>query len=360
MSVNIANILHERIAAGDISIDVRKSRGWSPWHQHGLRQRDVTIVTPRDKDAFLWVVKRCMDSRFPYELVGGGTSTAKPSGVDVQIETKCLDTLFIDEAAQELIVGAGVTIDAAEAFVAEKGWTLGQWLGSGATATIGGSIITNANGILAGRYGTLRDAISSVEVVDVTGNVSWVSAYEFRTSASPTLLTVRIPLWLSPDGRALARFVGAGDPFSALRQVTTARLLPAHISVDQSGAITVIAEGETHLETARYQLIAAILQKHGAVQDLALDQNRHWDTLISANPWSSNAVGNSWADRILVHATWAACADVLNDWTQRANRAGAALTWNAVNPSHLGVCLIIDINIPAATVEPEWLSDGSL
>ena len=358
--MNIANILHERIAAGDVSIDVRKSRGWSPWHQHGLCQRDVTIVTPRDKDAFLWVVKRCMDSQFPYELVGGGTSTSKPSGVDVQIETKCLDTLFIDEAAQELIVGAGVTVDSAEAFVAERGWTLGQWLGSGATASIGGSIVTNAMGILAGRYGTLRDAISSVEVVDAIGISTWASAADFRMMPSPTLLTVRIPLWLSPEGRALARFVGAGDPFTALRQVTTARLLPAHISVDQSGAITVIAEGETHLETARYQLIAAILQKHGAVQDLALDQNRHWDTLISANPWSSNAGGDSWADRIFVQTTWEACAGVLDNWTQRAIRAGAALTWNAVNPSHLGVWLIIDINIPATTVEPEWLSDGNL
>ena len=358
--MNIANILHERIVAGDIGIDVRKSRGWSPWHQHGLSQRDVTIVTPRDKGAFLWAVQRCLDVCFPYELVGGGTSTAKPAGADVQIETKCLDTLFIDEAAQELIVGAGVTIDAAEVYVAEKGWTLGQWLGSGATATIGGSIVTNAMGILTGRYGSLRDSISSAEVVDSTGDVSWVSASDFRSLVSPTILTVRLPLWLSPDGRALARFVGAGDPFAALRQVTTARLLPAHISVDQSGAITVIAEGETHLETARYQLIAAILQKHGAVQDLALDQNRHWDTLISTNPWSSNAGGDCWADRILVHATWASCADVLDEWTQRANRAGAELTWQAVNPSLSGVCFIFDVNIPATTVEPEWLSDGSL
>lgn len=360
MSVNIANILHERIVAGDIGIDVRKSRGWSPWHQHGLSQRDVTNVTPRDKGAFLWAIQRCLDARCPYELVGGGTSTAKPAGSDVQIETKCLDTLFIDEAAQELIVGAGVTIDAAEAYVAEKGWTLGQWLGSGATATIGGSIVTNAMGILAGRYGTLRDSISSVEVVDSTGDVSWVSASDFRSLVSPTILAVRLPLWLSPDGRALARFVGADDPFAAMRQVTTARLLPAHISVDQSGAITVIAEGETHLETARYQLIAAILQKHGAVQDLAIDQNRHWDTLISANPWSSNAGGGCWADRILVHAKWASCADDLDDWTQRANLAGAELTWQAVNPSLSGVCFIFDVNLPATTVEPEWLSDGSV
>ena len=215
-------------------------------------------------------------------------------------------------------------------------------------------------GILTGRYGTLRDAISSAEVVDSTGDVSWVSASDFRSLVSPTILAVRLPLWLSPDGRALARFLGAGDPFAAMRQVTTARLLPAHISVDQSGAITVIAEGETHLETARYQLIAAILQKHGAVQDVALDQNRHWDTLISTNPWSSNAGGDSWADRILVHATWASCADVLDKWTQCANRAGAALSWQAVNPSLSGVYFIFDVNVPSTTGEPSWLSGGSL
>ncbi|MFM7188556.1 MAG: FAD-binding oxidoreductase [Armatimonadota bacterium] len=353
--MNIANILHERIASGDIGIDVRKSRGWSAWHHHQISPQDVTIVTPRDKGAFLWAIQRCRDESIPYELVGGGTSTAKPSGVGVQVETRCLDTLIIDETAQELIVGAGVAIDAAEAFVAEKGWTLGQWIGSGATATIGGSIVTNAMGILTGRYGTLEDAISAAEIVDSSGEPLWVTAAGLANSTSPTILSVRLPLWLCPDGRAVARFDGADDAFAAIRHIATARLVPAHISVDHSGAITVIVEGETHLETARYQLIAAILQKHGAVQDQTLDQNRHWDRLMSSNPWTVNAGGKCWTDRIRVHTPWSDCANVLDTWAQRAVQAGAELTWFALNPTVSGMCFVFDVTIPGTTIEPEWL-----
>lgn len=356
--MNTATLLHERIAAGDIRIDVRKSRGWSPWHQHGLLDHDVTIVTPGDKEAFLWTVKRFRGARCHYALVGGGTSTNKPSTADVQIETKCLDTLFIDDAAQELVVGAGVTVDAAEAFVAEKGWTLGQWLGSGATATIGGSIVTNAIGILAGRYGNLRDAATSIEIVDASGNAAWVSAREVFETAGPTMLTVRFPLWLSPNGRALARFTGVGSPFTAIRQIVTARLQPAHLSVDQSGTVTVIAEGETHLETARYQLIAAILQKHGGQPEQLLDQTAHWETMLSINPWTQNSSGGYWADRIRVAADWGSYLSVLDHWTHHATSTGATLTWRAVNPTVTGVTLVFDVAVPAVSDEPEWITDA--
>jgi FAD/FMN-containing dehydrogenase len=358
MSVNIDNILQQLIGAGLATVDVRDIRGWSPWHQHGIRTDRATFVTPRDRSAFVKAVEILSASCIAYELVGGGTSTSRPSAAKVFIDTKCLDLLTIDPETQELVVGAGVAIDVAEAFVAPHGWTLGQWLGSGSTATIGGAVATNASGILAGRYGSFRDAISFAETLDQTGSTSWTDAITFRSSGDAPILGVRVPLWLSPDGRAVARFTGINDPFAALRQIATARLAPAHISVDHLGDITVIVEGEPHLETARYQLIAAILQKHGAIQDIALDQAQHWDSLLMANPWSANAARGIWADRFVQNTRWTEVAIHVESWSKRAKDAGADLKWRAVNPTPNGVQLVIDISISGIESEPHWLYEN--
>jgi hypothetical protein len=355
MSVNTDYIFQNVVDAGLATVDVRDVRGWSPWHQHETTSAKATFVTPRDRDAFVLTLQKFNDAGISYELIGGGTATTKPSGATVFIVTSGLDSLAIDHEKQELLVGAGVAIDVAEGYVAEHGWTLGQWLGSGGTATIGGAIATKASGILAGRYGILSDAVTDVEIMDSRGNTNWVNVSTYKTGSSHCLLAARVPLWLSPDGRAVARFAGAVDPLVALRQVATARLLPAHISVDQSGLITIIVEGEPHLETARYQLIAAILQKHGAVQDATLDQSKHWDTLLSANPWSANAAKGTWADRIVQTAEWPSVNLLLETWRKRAERAGAELTWRAVNPTANGVQLILDFRIAEVTNEPGWL-----
>ena len=355
MSVNIDNKLQQLLGAGLATVDVRDVRGWSPWHQHGMHKERATFVTPRDRSAFVKTLEVLSGSGIAYELVGGGTSTSRPSAAKVFIDTKCLDLLTIDPETQELVVGAGVAVDTAEAFVSPHGWTLGQWLGSGNTATIGGAIATNATGVLAGRYGSFRDAISFVETIDQTGNISWVDASTFRSSGDVHILGARVPLWLSPDGRAVARFTGVIDPFAALRQVATARLAPAHISVDHLGEITIIVEGEPHLETARYQLIAAILQKHGAVQDITLDQTQYWDSLLMANPWSANASSGVWADRIVQTARWSEVKPQIESWSKRAKSAGAELKWRAVNPTSNGVQLVIDISVSGTESEPHWL-----
>jgi len=355
MSVNIDNKLQQLIGAGLATVDVRDVRGWSPWHQHGVRAERAIFVTPRDRSAFVKTVEILSGSGISYELVGGGKSTSRPSAAKVFIDTKCLDLLTIDPETQELVAGAGVAIDTAEAFVAPHGWTLGQWLGSGSTATIGGAIVTNASGVLDGRYGSFRDAISFVETIDQTGSISWVDASTFRPGDDVHILGARVPLWLSPDGRAVARFTGVIDPFAALRQIATARLAPAHISVNHLGEITVIVEGEPHLETARYQLIAAILQKHGAVQDITLDQTQQWDSLLMANPWSANAARGAWADRITQSAPWSEVKLHVETWSKRAKSAGAELKWRAVKPTPSGVQLVIDISISGIESEPLWL-----
>jgi FAD/FMN-containing dehydrogenase len=355
ISVNTDYRLQNLVDLGVVTVDVRDVRGWSPWHQHGLTARKATYLAPRDRDAFIQTLKHCHDTGLNYTLIGGGTATSKPAETELFISTECLNTLSIDTAAEELEVGAGVAIETAESFVAEHGWTLGQWMGSGATATIGGALVTNATGILTGRYGNINEAVTLIEILDQSGNTSWISPAAYRSTLGAIILGVRIPLWLSPDGRAVARFVGAGDPLAALRQVATARLMPAHISVDQSGTITVIVEGEPHLETARYQLIAAILQKHGATQDLSLDQGKHWDALLASNPWSANATGAVWADRIVMAATWIDYQQVLETWMQRASSAGAEVTWRAINPTPQGVQLILDFQLPGVKTAPEWL-----
>jgi len=361
MTVIMQNALMKLVDSGLAAVDMRDVRGWSPWHQHGSLEQRAHFVSPHDRRSFIEVIQHLRSDGISFRLHGGGTATCKAIQAPVLIETRCLDTLHIDLETQELVVGAGVAIDTAEAFVSDHGWTIGQWLGSGASATIGGSIATRASGILAGRYGNLSDCVTSVETLDAFGTASWVQTPATGLhSGDDLIISARVPLWLSPDGRAVAIFVGVIEPLNALRQIATARLMPAHISLDQDGAITVIVEGEPHLETARYQLIAAILQKHSGLQDSTLEQGGHWESLLSANPWSANALGDTWADRIVTNASWTNATQIIELWAKKAAKAGGKVTWRAVNPTFSGVKIIFDFLIPQTQCEPSWMYESAV
>jgi hypothetical protein len=88
---------------------------------------------------------------------------------------------------------------------------------------------------------------------------------------------------------------------------------------------------------------------------LSLDQGKHWDALLASNPWSANATGAVWADRIVIAATWIDYQQVLETWMQRASSAGADLTWIAINPTPQRVQFILDLQLPGVKTAPDWL-----
>jgi FAD/FMN-containing dehydrogenase len=101
-------------------------------------------------------------------LVGGGV----PLGGELVLSLRRLgDVGPVDGASGQLTAGAGVTIAAVQAAAAAAGWAYGVDLAARDSATVGGTIATNAGGLRVLRYGATRAQVLGVEAVLGDGSV---------------------------------------------------------------------------------------------------------------------------------------------------------------------------------------------
>ncbi len=101
-------------------------------------------------------------------LVGGGV----PLHGEVVLSLRRLDHLGpVDEVAAQVTVGAGVTIEALDHHVAPHGLAYGVDLAARGSATVGGTIATNAGGVHVLRWGATRRQVVGIEAVTADGRV---------------------------------------------------------------------------------------------------------------------------------------------------------------------------------------------
>jgi FAD/FMN-containing dehydrogenase len=100
-------------------------------------------------------------------LVGGGV----PLHAEVVMSLARLASLTVDDGAGQLTAGAGATVGAVQRAAAGAGWAYGVDFASRDSATVGGSIATNAGGLRVLRYGDTRAQVVGVEAVLGTGTV---------------------------------------------------------------------------------------------------------------------------------------------------------------------------------------------
>ena len=101
-------------------------------------------------------------------LVGGSLATAG----QIIISMRRLNWLGeIDLVSQQVSVGAGVTVEQVQAVATKAGLRYAVDFGARGTATIGGSIATNAGGINVLRYGSTRSQLVGIEAVLSNGDV---------------------------------------------------------------------------------------------------------------------------------------------------------------------------------------------
>lgn len=101
-------------------------------------------------------------------LVGGGV--ALDGGVVVDLRR--LDRIHeVDPLGGQLTAGAGVTIAAVQAAARAAGWAYGVDWAARDTATVGGSVATDAGGLRFVRHGGTRRQLLGVEAVLGTGSV---------------------------------------------------------------------------------------------------------------------------------------------------------------------------------------------
>ncbi len=222
----------------------------------------LAVVRPSSVDEVAAVVRACAASGVPLVPQGGNTglvggSVPGPARADVPapvvLSTRRLTHLGpVDDLSGQLTAGAGATLADVRAAATAAGWSYGVDLAARDSATIGGTVATNAGGIHVIAYGMTRAQVVGIEAVLPDGSVVSHLAGLLKDNTGydlgallcgsegtlAVITAVRLRLH-RPAGRTSVALVGCSSYAMALERMSTCvapgtRLLAAEV-VDQTG-----------------------------------------------------------------------------------------------------------------------------
>jgi FAD/FMN-containing dehydrogenase len=133
------------------------------------------VVRPRDTAEVAAIVRVCAAHGAAIVPQGGNTGLvggAVPAGGEVVVSlTRLDDREPVDPLAGQVTVGAGVTLARLQEHAAGAGLAYGVDLAARDTATVGGTIATNAGGMHVVAHGTTRAQVVGLEAVLADGSV---------------------------------------------------------------------------------------------------------------------------------------------------------------------------------------------
>lgn len=137
--------------------------------------RTPAVVLPSTTQEVAGVVRVCQRFSTPWVPQGGNTGLVGggvPVDGEIVVSLRRLRLIGpIDAAAQQVTVGAGVTLAELDAALAPSGLMYGIDFGARDSATIGGTIATNAGGTAVVLYGMTRHQLVGIEAVLPSGDV---------------------------------------------------------------------------------------------------------------------------------------------------------------------------------------------
>jgi FAD/FMN-containing dehydrogenase len=135
----------------------------------------VGLARPRDAVEVAAVIAACREAGMPLVVQGGNTGLVGggvPRDGELVLSMRGLDTVGeADRATNQLLAGAGATLEAVQARAAAAGLELPLDHAARAAATVGGSVATDAGGALALRHGTMRRRVVGLEAVLPSGGM---------------------------------------------------------------------------------------------------------------------------------------------------------------------------------------------
>ena len=138
-----------------------------------FRGHPSAVVRPGDRGEVAAVVAVCREAGAALVPQGGNTGLVGggvPLAGEVVLSLRRLaGVVDVDPLGGQLTAGAGTTIADVQAVAASAGWSYGVDLASRGSATIGGTIATNAGGLQVLRHGSTRAQLVGFEAVLGTG-----------------------------------------------------------------------------------------------------------------------------------------------------------------------------------------------
>jgi FAD/FMN-containing dehydrogenase len=134
------------------------------------------VVRPGSTGEVASVMRLCSRAAVPVVVQGGNTGlvggAAPGDGLPVILATRRLDWVGdVDQRSGQISAGAGATLGDVQRAAASAGWLYGVDLAARDSATIGGTVATNAGGIHVVAYGMTRAQVVGIEAVMADGTV---------------------------------------------------------------------------------------------------------------------------------------------------------------------------------------------
>jgi FAD/FMN-containing dehydrogenase len=233
--------LRSVVGAAHVLADPETRAGYETDWTRRFSGRAVAVVRPGSPAEVAAVVGACRSAGVGVVpqggntgLVGGGVPGPDPA---VVVSTGRLDRLGpLDAAAQQVTVGAGVTLARLQAAARAGGLAFPVDLAARDSATVGGMVATNAGGLHVLRYGSTRAQVVGLEAVLADGSVisrlsglvkdnTGYDLSQLMVGSEGTLGIVtaaRLRLVPEPTGRVVA-LVGVGSTVAAVDLVRTVR-----------------------------------------------------------------------------------------------------------------------------------------
>ena len=244
MSESLAAALADVVGAAHTLVDPDVAAQYETDWTGRFTGRAVAVVRPGSTAEVAEVLRVCAAVGAAVVPQGGNTGLvggSVPRGGEVLLSLRRLNTLEpVDVAAGQVTAGAGATIAELHAHAAAAGLTYGVDLASRDSATVGGTIATNAGGVNVVRYGSTRSQVIGIEAVLPDGRVLDRMSAMAKDSTGydmPGLLTgsegtlavitrARLRLHPAPAARTVA-LLGLSTTAEALQVLAAVRSLPS-------------------------------------------------------------------------------------------------------------------------------------
>ncbi|HSL24995.1 MAG TPA: FAD-binding oxidoreductase [Acidimicrobiia bacterium] len=161
--------LSEVVGAGHVLTDLQVIAGYVTDWTGRWQGTTTAVVRPGSPAEVAGVVKVCREAGIPLVPQGGNTGLvggSVPHHGEVVLSLRRLDELGpVDYRSRQVTAGAGTTIGALQDHAARAGLAYGVDLASRGSATVGGTIATNAGGLGVVAHGDTRRQIVGLQAV---------------------------------------------------------------------------------------------------------------------------------------------------------------------------------------------------
>ncbi|WRT69360.1 uncharacterized protein IL334_006344 [Kwoniella shivajii] len=172
---NLKSIASSTLSTLDGSATADELKSFNDDWMNKYHGKGPIVVKPKTTEEVSKVLKYCYDNDLAVVPQGGNTGLvggSNPIHDEIILNLTNLNQIrSFDEVSGVLVADGGVILEAADHFLAEKGFIFPLDLGAKGSCHIGGNVATNAGGLRLLRYGSLHGTVLGLEVVLPDGTI---------------------------------------------------------------------------------------------------------------------------------------------------------------------------------------------